>query len=576
MVYRLVIDVESITWGIDDTLALANATRISRAAGEETVMAHNLTRWLGFSRSRGQQRTCSGTSRARTLAPTAAVLMATSLAGGCGSSASSGPATTGQAGGTLTVATTSAPSSLDPAIGQPANETYSDLAYDPLIVEAADGTFEPGLAESWSYGPDNESFTIRLRPGVRFSDGTMLNAGAVKTWIQYEMRSGNGGATYLSALQSVDVTGPLTLTLRFSRPTPDLELIFGQILAMGMIGSPKAVQAESLATKTDGAGEYMLDTAATVPGATYTYVPNPYYWNKSAVHWAKVVIKVIASPTAALQALQTGQVQVAIDQPVTSVPVADRSGLKYVDPVTLLLGLDILDRGGKIDRPLGSVQVRQALNYAINRSALANVIGSGYGVPITQMAAPGWDSYDSALEQAYPYDPSKARQLLAAAGYPHGFTLPVVSIAAVGQDLLADALAGQLASVGITVKPDITTSDGAYFQALTSGSYPAATLSFGRLPATFDYADLWGPEAGFNPFKTASAQLTALDSELNAAPAAAEPGIAQQMQSYLVSQAWFVPVVATPLVVLYRPDVTGVNATPQRNVVYMTEIRPAT
>jgi peptide/nickel transport system substrate-binding protein len=553
-------------------------------------MAHNLTRLLGFPRScasgapaglrrptrtRGQRRARSGTARARTSATTAVALVATSLVAGCGSGSSSS-ATAGQAGSTLTVASPSAPSSLDPAIGQPANETYSDLAYAPLIVQAADGTYQPGLAESWSYGPDNESFTIRLRPGVRFSDGSMLNAAAVKTWIQFEMRPGNGGATYLSALGSVDVTGPLALTLRFSEPTPDLELIFGQILAMGMIGSPKAVQAGTLATQTDGAGPYMLDTAATVPGATYTYVPNPYYWNKSAVHWAKVVIKVIASPTAALQALQTGQVQVAMDQPVTSVPVADRSGLKYVDPVTLLLGLDILDRGGKIDRPLASLQVRQALNYAIDRKALANVIGAGYGIPITQMAAPGWDSYDSALDQAYPYDPAKARQLLAAAGYPHGFTLPVVSVNAVGQDLLADALAGQLASVGITVKPDITTSDGAYFQALTSGSYPAATLSFGRLPATFDYADLWGPEAGFNPFKTASAQLTALDNELNAAPAAAEPGIAQQIQSYLVSQAWFVPVVATPLVVLYRPDVTGVNATPQRNVVYMTEIRPST
>ena len=121
----------------------------------------------------------------------------------------------------------------------------------------------------------------------------------------------------------------------------------------------------------------MLDAAATVAGATYTYVPNPYYWDKSAVHWSKVVVKVIASPTAALEALQSGQVQVAMDQPVTSVPVANKSGLHYVDPLTLLLGLGILDRGGKISKPLGNVQVRQALNYAINRPALAKVLGAG-------------------------------------------------------------------------------------------------------------------------------------------------------------------------------------------------------
>jgi peptide/nickel transport system substrate-binding protein len=499
--------------------------------------------------------------------------VATACTGSGGGSASL--ATGGRVGGTLTVASPSAPSSLDPAVGQPANETYSDLAYTPLIVQASDGAYQPGLAESWSYGPDNESFTIKLRPGVKFSDGTALNAEAVKAWIAHEMKPGNGGASYLTTLKSVDVTGPLTLTLKFSSPAPDLEMVFGQILALGMIGSPRAVQAGTLAKETDGAGPYMLDTAGTVSGATYTYVPNPYYWDKSAVHWSKVVVQVIASPTAALQALQSGQVQVAMDQPVTSVPAATKSGLKYVDPLTLLLGLGILDRSGKIDKPLGNVQVRQALNYAIDRPALAKVLGSGYGVPITQMAAPGWDSYDAALAQAYPYDPAKARQLLAAAGYPHGFTLPVVSVAAVGQDLLANALEGQLSAVGITVKPDITTNDGAYFQAMSSGTYPAATLSFGELPAAFDYEDLYGPDAAFNPFKTDSTQLTALDGRLSSASAGAEPTIAEQMQALLVDQAWFVPVAATPLVVLYQSNVTGVSATPQRNVVYMTEIRPA-
>lgn len=535
------------------------------------------------SRRRDRSARCPGAPQARggrlrmlRYGSAALALIVVGAATACSSSNSAGRlADTGQSSSTLTVATPSPPSSLDPAVGQPADETFSDLAYTPLIVQASNGSYTPGLAESWSYGPDNESFTIKLRPGVKFSDGTALTAEAVKTWIQHEMQPGNGGASYLSSLKSVDVTGPLTLTLKFASPAPDLEMVFGQVLALGMIGSPKAVQAGTLTKQTDGAGPYMLDASATVPGATYTYVTNPHYWDKPAVHWSKVVVKVVASPTAALQSLQSGQVQVAMDQPVTSVPAAQKTGLKYVDPLTLLLGLDIMDRDGKISKPLASVQVRQALNYAVNRPALANVLGSGHGTPITQMAAPGWDSYDAALNQAYPYDPAKAKQLLAAAGYPHGFTLPVVSVAAVGQDVLANALEGQLGAVGITVKPDITANDSAYFQALSSGTYPAATLSFGRLPAAFDYADLYGPQASFNPFKTTSPQLTALYSKLSAAPAAAEPGIAQQMQALLVNQAWFVPVAATPLVDLYQSDVTGVNATTQRNVVYMTEIRPA-
>jgi peptide/nickel transport system substrate-binding protein len=538
--------------------------------------AANASRERGLSaRGPGAPQARAGSLTALRYGSAALALIVAGAATACSGGGATGALMNSGASATLTVAAPNAPSSLDPAVGQPADETFSDFAYTPLIVQASDGSYTPGLAQSWSYGPNNESFTIKLRSGVKFSDGTALNAEAVKTWIQHEMKPGNGGASYLSTLKSVDVTGPLTLTLKFSSPTPDLEMVFGQILALGMIGSPKAVQAGTLTKATDGAGPYMLDASGTVSGATYTYVPNPYYWDKSAVHWSKVVVKVIASPTAALEALQSGQVQVAMDQPVTSVPVAKQSGLHYVDPLTLLLGLGILDRDGKISKPLSNVAVRQALNYAINRPALAKVLGAGYGTPITQMAAPGWDSYDAALAQAYPYNPAKAKQMLAAAGYPHGFTLPVVSVAAVGQDLLADALQGQLSAVGITVEPHIMTNTGAYFQAMSSGNYPAATLSFGRLPAAFDYADLYGPVAAFNPFKTASTQLTALDTKLTAVPADAEAAIAKQMQALLVNQAWFVPVAATPLVVLYQSDVTGVNATPQRNVVYMTEIRPA-
>ena len=460
-----------------------------RAAGDGAPHALG-----GPAPTRGMPRPRAGSLRTLRYGSAVLALIAAGVATACSGSGSSSAnlATGGRAGGTLTVAAPSAPSSLDPAVGQ-ANETYSDLAYTPLIVQTSDGAYQPGLAESWSYGPDNESFTIKLRPGVKFSDGTALNAEAVKAWIAHEMKPGNGGASYLTTLKSVDVTGPLTLTLKFSSPAPDLEMVFGQILALGMIGSPRAVQAGTLAKETDGAGPYMLDTAR---------------------HRFRSDLHVRAQPQllgqvrrALVEGGRAGHREPHRRPPGPAVgagPGGDGSAgdersrgdeirAQVVDPLTLLLGLGILDRDGKIDKPLGNVQVRQALNYAIDRSALAKVLGSGYGIPITQMAAPGWDSYDAALAQAYPYDPAKARQLLAAAGYPHGFTLPVVSVAAVGQDLLANALEGQLSAVGITVKPDITTNDGAYFQAMSSGTYPAATLSFGELPAAFDYEDLYGP-----------------------------------------------------------------------------------
>ena len=175
-----------------------------------------------------------------------------------------------------------------------------------------------------------QSFSITLRSGVRFSDGSALTAAATKTWIRHEIAfSGGAGAGYFASLTSIDVTGPLSLTLDFSAPTPELELIFSQVLEMGEIGSPNATSGKTLTATTDGAGEYMLDASKTVTGESYTYVPNPYYWDKSAVYWKTVVIKVITNPSTVLSALETGQVDVAEVQPITNAAAAKSDGLPF-------------------------------------------------------------------------------------------------------------------------------------------------------------------------------------------------------------------------------------------------------
>ncbi len=521
-------------------------------------------------------------TRVRHLAATATAAVAIAVAVGCGSS-SKEPAKAGSAkpgatavGDVLTIATPNVPASLDPATGANENADYFDLAYDPLIVQAADGSFKPGLATSWKYGVDNKSFSITLRPDVKFSDGTPLDAQAVKTWLNHAMKLPGGRApTYLGNLTSIEVTGSHGVELKFKAPTPLLELTFSQRLEMGMIGSPKAVAAKTLDTRTAGAGPYMLDKAKSVTGDHYTYVQNPNYWNKSAVHYKQVVLKKIDNPTAALQALKTGQVQVVKDQPVTSIDSAERAGLEAVAPETLILGLSLLDRGGKLSKPLGDVRVRQAINYAIDRKAVANVIGAGHGRATAQMAVPGDDSYDAAHDALYPYDPAKAKALLAEAGYPKGFKLPTVATTIVGQDKLGQAIAGQLSKVGVELELDVKPAVADYIKEMSAASAPAATLGFGRLPATINYQLLWGPAAAtFNPFKTKDANLDRLNGELAAAPTAEAPAIARQMQGVTVKQAWFAPVVATPLVVLHSTKVAGVTAAPKRPVIYTPEIAP--
>lgn len=363
-------------------------------------------------------------------------------------------------GDTLTIAESQYPSSLDPASGQNAYGDYFDLAYAPLIVKESNGQYAPGLATSWKYGKDNRSFTITLRSGVEFSDGTPLNASAVQQWIKHETAfSGGNGAGYFKALTSVQVQGPLKLTLHFSAPTPNLELTLSQVLEMGEIGSPAGISGNTLTTATDGAGEYMLDPTETITGETYTYVPNPHYWDKSAVHWNKVVISVIANPSSALSALEAGQVDVAQVQPITNAKAATAAGLKVDAPLTLYMAMALADRNSK---PLNNLLVRQALNYAVNRNAIAKLLGNGYGLATDEMAVPGDDSYVPGLKNYYAYNPAKAKRLLGKAGYPHGFTLPVLSLEAAQQNTLAEALQGQLAKVGVKLKPSISATVNTY------------------------------------------------------------------------------------------------------------------
>jgi peptide/nickel transport system substrate-binding protein len=518
-----------------------------------------------------------GWYKTRTSAWQIGVAAAAALATGLffGTAAGTASVHTAKVGGTLTIADPGAPTTLDPASGNNNYAAYVDLAYEPLIVDQPNGSFTPGLAVKWHYSDENRRFTLTLRPHVKFSDGTPLTAAAVKTWIAHDIAfSGGIGTSVFANLTSMTVTGPLKLLLVFSAPTPDLELDFSNVLQMGMIGSPKALAAKTLTTATDGAGEYVLDQSQTVTGVKYTFSPNPYYWNKSAIHWKHVVINVISDPTTILQAIQTGEAQVADGQPATSIGAAKSAGVKYVAPPTLILGVILSDRGGTLSAPLGKVQVRQALNYAINRGPIASVVGSGYGTPIEQWAVPGDDSYDPKLANAYPYDPAKAKQLLAAAGYPNGFSLTVDTTSIVGEDTMAQAIAGQLAAVGVTLNLDEPSLEADYSAHVSTD--PAATVGWGRLPAYLDYQFLYGPKASFwNPFKSSSPQLTSLYHQLASAPPAKVAVYARKIQDFLSTNAWFIPIAATPLVYLHASDVTGVNATAERGVDYDVEIAPA-
>jgi peptide/nickel transport system substrate-binding protein len=468
-------------------------------------------------------------------------------------------------GDVLTIAVAIAPPSLDPGVGESSFEVYITPAYDALLrIDPADGKVIPSLAVSWKWvGADFTTFEMELRPNVFFSDGTEFNAEAVKAWLELQKANATVTASNIG-LDSAEVTGPLSITLNLAKPNVMLPIFLTRGWIAGAIACPAAVTNPDLVkTATCGAGPYMLDTANTVTADTYTYIPNPHYWNPDAIHWNKLVIKVVANPQSGLDALRTGQVQVIYlaDASIIDAGVADGMILSGVEQN--VQGLDFIFKDGTAVPALADVRVRQALNYAIDRTALAQVISGGKGRPVSSEFLPGGDAYDASLDNYYPYDVAKAQALLAEAGYADGFDVTILSIPMNSLDTIAQAVASYWEAIGVHTIVDTKTSASDYIGATLSGQYAVNVAGLGTVtPVLTLWAGCFAPGAFWNPDQSPVPELQALIDQLSRTDIQESAPIAQQVNRYLTENAWYVPVMSGKQYLLYSPDVTGGEATP--------------
>ncbi|AFD27257.1 ABC transporter substrate-binding protein [Deinococcus gobiensis] len=467
----------------------------------------------------------------------------------------SGPAlaATVPPGGTLTVALGAAPASLDPSSGEASNEYYFTPAYDSLIDYDYDGKYKPNLATAWAWvGTNYKVLDLTLRPNVKFSDGSTLTAQTVKSWLDLQAKNKSPVAVNLGT-QSVQVTGPLKVRLTMAASNPLALLFLSRTWLSGAIPCAKAsANPAILKSATCGSGPYILDAKQTVTGDTYTYLPNPNYWNPRRVQWKKLVLKVVANPQAALDAVRAGQAQVAWPAQASLIPAALSAGLKSAGVPQNILGLDFLDKSGKVVPALKDVRVRQALNHAIDRTALAAALGGGQGSPVSSQFLQGADGYDASLINAYPYDVARAKQLLASAGYAQGFDLTILSTPIAGLDTLMQAVSGYWQAVGVRVKIDNKTQGADFFAGLTSGKYGVAAAALGATnPSLLAWNCCFQPGTVWNPDKTPVPQLTTLVDKLRVTDPTKAAPVARQINSFLTKNAWFAPVYSGKLNYVY-------------------------
>ncbi|MFF9778593.1 ABC transporter substrate-binding protein [Streptomyces sp. NPDC013978] len=467
-------------------------------------------------------------------AVTAATVVALSLtASACGGSQQAGAGS-----GTLTYAVVGVPPSLAAAAsGLGSTSPFTQAVYDSLLSQSPDGEVQPSLASSWSYNSDKTVLTMKLREGVKFTDGTAFDASVAAKNLQHSQK-GPAAAGGLASMKEAKAQNPGTLVITLAQPDPAFLLSLAQ--AAGAMQSPKQFGTKAEKTDPIGTGPYVFDATHTVAGSKYVYTKNPDYWNQDAQHYDKVVLSVLGTVSTQTNAAMGKQLNVVTLLTPDTEGKVKAAGYQLLPQPSGWTGLLLLDRDGKLSPPLAKVKVRQAINYAIDRKALLKAPGGDRATPTNQIFGPKSPAYVADLDDAYPYDPAKAKQLLREAGYPKGFTLKMPQMQA-GSNVASNLAKQNLGDVGIKVEYASETIQSAY-QKMLAGQYPA--LVFG---ITSDL-NLWRavsstvvPTSLLNPFHTKNAQVDALLSKIQTGSDGEAAAAGKQLNRYLVEQAWFVP-----------------------------------
>ncbi|MGY8636200.1 ABC transporter substrate-binding protein [Bradyrhizobium sp. 14AA] len=347
----------------------------------------------------------------------------------------------------VVMAMTLEPPGLDPtnaAAAAIAEVTLYNI-YETLTKISEDGSVSPLLAESWTASPDLKTYTFKLRKGVKFHNGEAFDSAAVKFSFERNAvaTSTNKDKSLFQSFESVAAPDADTIVITSKNSEPNLPFLLGQ--ASGSIVEPKS--AATNVTQPVGTGPYQL--SAWAKGSSITLTKWADYRNAAAVKLSKVTIRFISDPAAQAAALLSNDVD-AFPRIATRVVAQFKADPRF----TVLIGGSRAKTIVAINhrkKPLDDVRVRRAILAAIDRKALIDGAVEGFGTPIGSFYTPGSVGYVDTTA-INPYDPEKAKKLLAEAGVTTplelSLKLPPPPYARQGGEIVA----AQLAKVGIVAK----------------------------------------------------------------------------------------------------------------------------
>jgi len=337
--------------------------------------------------------------------------------------------------------------------------------YDYLMEYQLDGTLEPMLVETWEV--DGTVITLHLREGVVFHDLAPFTAQSVLDNFAFAADPATGFHLYEAASYIQDATAIDTYTVQLTVGTGRSVAWMLEQLGAFPIASPTMFP---LMEEAVGTGPFMFEEW--VPGVELVLVKNPNYWAEGLPKSDRIVVVPYADPRTMADALLSGQIDWCWILPTEyAAEIADTENMVVTN--TVLPWHDNMYLKCVGDTPFTNKQVRQAIQYAMDREAYAEIGYFGFSEPVTNVYWKYLPYYVEAFNALYYYDLDKARQLITEAGYPDGFEFTlIVNAANSGQVRIAPLLAEDLAKIGVTMNIDVRERTS-FRDALNSGDYEA-------------------------------------------------------------------------------------------------------
>jgi peptide/nickel transport system substrate-binding protein len=368
------------------------------------------------------------------------------------------PSTRGQAalvarelqreGGDLTIDLAVEPATLDPALVYESDGwSVIHSIYDALVQLGPEGALEMVLAESMTQ-VDPRIWEVRLRPGITFHNGEPFDAAGVAFSIAHilDPETGSQIAGNFQVIEKVEEVDALTARLHLSQPAPWLPSLMAPWLVLlppVYAGDPT----NDFANNPVGTGPYRF--GRWVRGSRIVLEQNAEYFDqtaKGAPIAAGVTFRFVPDATTRVTDVVSGTSQLVRGVPFDELETVAAAAEVIEQPIAgcafVRVPTDVA--------PFDDAKVRLALNHAVDVEAIIASLLGGNGVRLPNVFVPGGLGYDPDLA-AHAYDPDLARQLLAEAGFPEGFSTRLAYTTGEREDL-ATAIAGQLGSAGIDVK----------------------------------------------------------------------------------------------------------------------------